>query len=76
MASKSRSNGREMISSSSVYNKSKRHQRSDSLISLRNSLLQVEYQWACDMLGVGKQCSYIEIHTGRFAHVGWLSSVS
>ena len=56
---------------SSVYNKSKRHQTIDSL---RNSLLHVEYQWACDMLVSGKAMQ-LEIYPRRFAHVGWLSSV-
>ena len=57
----------------SVYNKSKRHQ---TINSLRDSLLvHVEYQWACDMLVSGKAMQ-LEIYTGHFAHVGWLSSVN
>lgn len=55
----------------SVCNKNKRHQTIDSL---RDSLLHVEYQWACDML-VSGEAMQLEIYTGSFAHVGWLSSV-
>ena len=70
LARKSCSNGWEMITSS-VYNKIKCHQTIDSL---RNSLLRVEYQWACDML-VSGEATQLEIFPWRFAHVGWLSSV-
>ena len=56
---------------SSVYNKSKRHQTIDSL---SDSLLHVEYQWACDML-VSGEAMQLEIYPRRFAQFGRLSSV-
>ena len=56
----------------SVYNKNKRHQTIDSL---RDSLLHVEYQWACDGMLVSVEAMQLEIYTGRFAQVGQLSSV-